>query len=69
MIKVTCGANFQDGDYAGKTLEQVRSELQDVLNIPEDCQVLVNGEEKSLDYVLRGEDTPVEFLKKSGDKG
>ncbi len=69
MLKVICGANIKEGDYSGKSLRELKDILQDELNIPAECKVLVNGEEQNLDYVLRGEDTPVEFIKQSGDKG
>jgi len=70
MATVSCGANELTNDsFNGMTISQVKAQYGQVLNIPEDCTVLLNDEETSnLDQPLRAEDR-LEFVKKSGTKG
>lgn len=70
MATVSCGANeLMNDSFNGLTISQVKAQYGQVLNIPEDCTVLLNDEETTnLDQPLRAEDR-LEFVKKSGTKG
>jgi len=68
MVTAVCGANAQDLELAGKTVSQVRQELKDVLNIGEDSNAIISGDNVENDYVLRDGDV-LEFVKRSGTKG
>lgn len=67
---VTCGANDLSLEkFVGLSLASIKSKYGEMLNIPADCEVRVNGETKeSLEYIVQ-EDDEVEFVKKSGSKG
>lgn len=67
-IKVACGANTQDAEVAGMTVAEVRRSMQDVLNIPEDAEAIISGDNVNNTYTLREGDV-LEFVKKSGEKG
>jgi hypothetical protein len=68
MNKITCGANDQSGDYAGKSVGDLRNELKDVLNIPDESTAMINGEEVDDARVLTGDES-LEFVKAAGGKG
>lgn len=70
MAKIICGANELDDDrWDGKTIDQVREELEPVLNIPKDAQILLNGDEaRQTNVALRAGDE-LEFVKAAGEKG
>jgi len=65
MIKVTYGANQHEVE-GGKNIATIRTESADILNLPEDAQAMVNGEEVGEDFIP---ETEVEFIKKAGTKG
>jgi hypothetical protein len=68
MVKVSSGANTQDMELAGKTIAEVKQELKDVLNISDDANAVISGDNVETTYVLQNGDV-LEFIKKSGDKG
>jgi ThiS family len=66
--KVIYGVNELDLDLAGKTVRGIWQALSQVLNIPRDAAVAVNGERAADDYVVRPGDE-IEFQKQAGVKG
>jgi hypothetical protein len=66
--KVNYGVNELDLDLAGKTVRGIWKVLEQVLNIPRDAAVTVNGGRVEDDYVLRPGDE-IEFQKQAGVKG
>lgn len=66
--KVIYGVNELDLDLAGKTVRGIWQALSQVLNIPRDAAVSVNGERAEDDYVVRPGDE-IEFQKQAGVKG
>ena len=66
--KVIYGVNELDLDLAGKTVRGIWQALSQVLNIPRDAAVSVNGERAGDDYVVRPGDE-IEFQKQAGVKG
>ena len=66
--KVIYGVNELDLDLAGNTVEGIWKVLEQVLNIPRDAAVSVNGSRVEDDYVLRPGDE-IEFQKQAGVKG
>jgi hypothetical protein len=66
--KVIYGVNELDLDLAGKTVRGIWKALEQVLNIPRDAAVSVNGSRVEDDYVLRPGDE-IEFQKQAGVKG
>ena len=66
--KVIHGVNELDLDLAGKTVRGIWQVLEQVLNIPRDAAVSVNGERAGDDYVVRPGDE-IEFQKQAGVKG
>lgn len=67
---VTCGANELNLEkFVGLSLASIKSQYGEMLNIPQDCEVQVNGDAvDSLEYIVQDGDE-VEFVKKSGSKG
>jgi hypothetical protein len=72
-LEVICGANrLLLQDLQGKSVEQVRNQLREALNIGEDhTVVLLNGQEvkDTRDTFLNPLDTTLEFIKPAGQKG
>ena len=66
--KVIYGVNELDLDLAGKSVRGIWKVLEQVLNIPRDAQVSVNGSRVDDDYVVRPGDE-IEFQKQAGVKG
>ncbi len=66
--KVIYGVNELDLDLAGKSIRGIWKALEQVLNIPRDAAVSVNGERAGDDYVVRPGDE-IEFQKQAGVKG
>lgn len=66
--KVIYGVNELDLDLAGKSIRGLWKGLEQVLNIPRDAAVSVNGERVDDDYVVRPGDE-IEFQKAAGVKG
>lgn len=67
-VKLVCGANTQEAAVAGRTVNDIRRDFGEVLNIPPDAQAIISGDNVQGVYVLRSGDT-LEFLKPSGTKG
>jgi len=69
MARIICGANeLENANFDGKTIEQLKSELRTVLNIPDNATILLNGVEVQNNIALRSGDE-LEFVKAAGDKG
>src|SRR3972149_7155167 len=66
--KVIYGVNELDLDLAGKSIRGIWKVLEQVLNIPRDAAVSVNGERVQDDYVVRPGDE-IEFQKQAGGEG
>ena len=66
--KVIYGVNELDLDLAGNTVEGIWKVLEQVLNIPRDAAVTVNGTRVEDDYLVRPGDE-IEFQKAAGVKG
>lgn len=69
-ITLICGANRMEvAGYVGKTVEDVREEYKEVLNLPDDnVRILVRGDDVDEDYEFRQGDV-VDFLRAAGSKG
>ena len=67
-IRVSAGASYGNYEVVGKTVGDVMRMLSEVLNIDSGASPLVNGDQVSMDYVLKDDDS-LEFLKPAGDKG
>ncbi len=66
--RVVYGVNELELDLAGKSVRGLWQHLSQVLNIPREAQVTVNGEPVEDDYVVRPGDE-IEFRKAAGVKG
>jgi len=70
MPRIICGANeLDDANLTGKSVDESKSELKDVLNVPEGALVRLNGEEVGARNVSLREDDELEFVKPAGSKG
>ena len=68
-IYVSCGASSgRFPGLVGRKVSEVSNFLEEALNIDLNSVPFVNGEEASMDYVLKEGDT-VEFVKQAGRKG
>ncbi len=68
-VRVVCGANTQElAGLVGKLVADVRLELTEVLNIPQDARSYVSGGNVDSNYQLQESDT-LEFVRPSGNKG
>lgn len=65
---VICGANNYEDSFTGKKVSEVRDEMKDVLNIPDNAQALVCNKKVDLNHVMQEGET-LEFIKEAGDKG
>ena len=68
MIQVSSGASSNRFPVAGRSVQQVRTQLQEVLNIDSLSQAIVNGDVEDSNYILQSGDT-LEFIKQAGKKG
>ncbi len=66
--KVVYGVNELELDLAGKSIRGIWKALEQVLNIPRDALVTVNGARVDDEYVVRPGDE-IEFQKAAGVKG
>lgn len=66
-IKVICGANSQELEVVGKNVKQVKEVAKDILNLPDNVQALVSGNNIENTYVIREGDV-LEFVKPGGRK-
>jgi hypothetical protein len=68
-ITVRHGVNTINADsVAGKTVGEIREQAADILNIPDNAQVRVNGAPAQEDTVV-ADGATVEFVKVAGEKG
>lgn len=68
-LKAICGANQVElEDMSGYTVNQLRREMKEVLNLGDEQIVLVNGRPVTGDQFLAGNEE-VEFKKEAGEKG
>lgn len=68
-VIVKYGVNtLNKADYVGMTVSEIRDEVTDVLNIPDDAQVRINGITAAADHQVAAGST-VEFVKVAGEKG
>lgn len=68
-ISVSCGANQMPVTSLepGATAGDVKERLGDILNIPHDAKIYVNGVEQGQDYMIQPNDS-IEFIRPSGEK-
>ena len=66
--RVVYGVNDLELDLAGRRITTVYTVLEQVLNIPREASVTVNGGRVDDEYVVRPGDE-IEFLKSAGVKG
>ena len=66
--RVVYGVNDLELDLAGRRITTVYTVLEQVLNIPREASVTVNGGRVDDEYVVRPCDE-IEFLKSAGVKG
>lgn len=68
-VSVRHGVNSLTLDnLAGKSVREVRSELGDLLNVPDSAQVRINGAAATDDSFI-ADGATVEFVKVAGEKG
>ena len=67
-VRLIHGANSRSYSIAGMSVQDVRKKFRNILNIPKDVEVRVNGENVSDDFVLET-GMIVEFSKTAGSKG
>ncbi len=70
MARIVCGPNAIDSSrYDGKTIEAVKTELREVINIPEGATVLLNGSPSTTCTTPLRSTDELEFIKSAGEKG
>ena len=67
-VKVVYGVNELSLDLGGKSIRGIWKMLEQVLNLPRETTVTVNGSQVADDYIVRPADE-IEFLKPAGVKG
>ena len=67
-VKVIHGANDDEFEIAGATVQQVRANLVDAFNIPGDALAFVDGEQVDGNHILQATQV-LEFVKAAGVKG
>ena len=68
-VTVRHGVNTINAEnIVGKTVAELREQVADILNVPDNAQVRVNGAPASDDTVIP-ENSTVEFVKVAGEKG
>ncbi|MCY3024495.1 MAG: hypothetical protein NTW87_36430 [Planctomycetota bacterium] len=68
-VTVRHGVNSTNSDtVAGKTVAEVREQVEEVLNVPDSAQVRVNGAPADEEDTITDGST-VEFVKVAGEKG
>lgn len=69
-ITIICGANQENLENVdGMTIREVRRKMREILNIGNDCIVLVDGKEVRDENIILMGKTELEFKKPSGTKG
>ena len=66
-VTISYGSDSMDVQLNGATVSTARERARGGLSVPGDAKVVVNGETRSDEYVLRDGDN-VEFVKASGAK-
>jgi len=68
-VTIRHGVNSISSDtVAGKTVGEVRDQVEEVLNVPESAQVRVNGAPADEEEEI-ADGATVEFVKVAGEKG
>ena len=68
-VTVKYGVNtLSKPEFVGMTVNEIRDEVQDILNIPDDAQVRVNAITAAADHQVAA-GSVVEFVKVAGEKG
>ena len=68
-VTIKHGVNATTSDSAaGKTVGEVRGQVEEILNVPSEAQVRVNGAPADDEDVIP-ENATVEFVKTAGEKG
>jgi hypothetical protein len=67
-VTAISGASCETFQIAGQTVVHARNFLGPVLNVDDEADALVNGQQADKDYVLQKGDR-LEFVKKAGEKG
>lgn len=67
-VKVVYGVNELNLDLAGKSIRGIWKMLEQVLNLPRETTVRVNGQVVADDHIVRPGDE-IDFLKPAGVKG
>jgi len=68
-VTIRHGVNTISVDSAaGKTVEEIRAQVADILNVPGGAQARVNNAQANDDVELADGDT-LEFVKTAGEKG
>jgi hypothetical protein len=68
-VSIRHGVNSTSSDsVAGKTVAEVREQVEEILNIPDSAQVRVNGSPAEEEDTITDGAT-VEFVKVAGEKG
>lgn len=71
-IQVSCGAlTYQLPSFEGKSITDIKAILRDQLDISSATTYsnIVDGQNQELDYVFKGTEKRLEFLKSAGQKG
>ena len=69
MLTIKYGVNtITIASADGKSVADLRSEVESILNVPGDAQARVNGAQVSEDY-LPSDSQTIEFVKAAGEKG
>lgn len=66
MVTVVHGADTEQADLKGRTVQEIREAYRHVFSIPDDAVAKVNGKEVTATYEVRDEDKLV--FDKSADK-
>ena len=67
-VEIVWGAEMEDHDVAGLTVEEVRQQLNVAWNIAPDVAINVNGTPATGSTLLRAGDN-LEFVREGGEKG
>ncbi|MGD0088290.1 MAG: hypothetical protein ABSE73_00025 [Planctomycetota bacterium] len=68
-VSIRHGVNTINADsVAGRTIAEIREQAAEILNVPDNAQVRVNGSPAAEDAVV-ADGATVEFVKVAGEKG
>jgi hypothetical protein len=69
MVTIKCGVNsLSRSDVSGQTVQDIRDQFSDALNIPDDARAKVNSCDANSGTVVC-DNSVVEFVKVAGEKG